>query len=150
MRRARPAASCWASLGSRRGEDSQTMSVGVERNESVPEVQVDRSLHHRQAPGLPFAMLGAHGLGVGNRERELATAELSWSARLDRVFRPQAEHHPGVQCEERKGGTGFDWRVSEQIGVEGGAGVRAVDVEQDEVGIEHGYSLPPTSAKFCQ
>src|SRR4051812_9170702 len=83
--------------GLTRSEHAQAMSVGIERDERVSEVELDRRLRDRQAASSPLAMLGTHRFGVADRERELTATESRRRSRLDRVFRPQPEHHAATE-----------------------------------------------------
>lgn len=98
------------------------MAVGVERHESMPEVELHRGLRNRPAAGCPFAILGVDGGGVSDCERQLAAPEARRRRRLHRVLRPQAEHHSGIERKQGEGGTGLDRRVPEELAVECGAG----------------------------
>jgi hypothetical protein len=70
----------------------------------------------------------SHGIGVGYSEGKLATAATRARGRLNRVPRPQAEHHARVQCEHGEGRRGLDRGLAQEVAIKGSAGRWAVYV----------------------
>src|SRR5262245_11825196 len=80
-----------------RRKDAQPVPVRVEPDEGAAEIHVGRLLEDSDAALLPVCE-GRVEAGSFDREGELGAAAGSARRGLDRVARPQAEHHAVLQC----------------------------------------------------
>jgi len=119
------------------GVHAQPVSVGIQGNEGVAERQRGGRLRDGQAAARPVGVQRFHGLHVGHREYDLHPRAPALQQRRDVVPCPEPEPQAGVQDEQREVGRVLDRIPAEQAGIEGGAGLRRVDVEDDEIGIGH-------------
>src|ERR1043166_3720979 len=113
------------------------MPVGIQGDEGAAEIEMRGWLQNAGPARAPIRVCRIDRGGIGDRDGDLAAASRGGRGGLDGVARPEAPHYARGPCEHREGRRLLDRRPAQKFLIEGGTRRRALDVEQDEIDIEH-------------